>query len=169
MSGCPDSFLASRLPSSSGRSWLASACFPHSSIVVSALFVLFAGLKGAVPILLGELLLTADVPDAERLYGIVVIVVIFSVLVQGSLVPPSRGDWECRCSPSGRSHGHVAVRLQAEPDTAHQVSVAAGSSSTAEPSRKSPSWPAISGSASWYAMGCCCRYTETPDCELVTW
>ena len=40
-----------------------------------------------MPILLGLLLLTADVPDAERLYGIVVIGVIFSVVVQGSLVP----------------------------------------------------------------------------------
>jgi len=50
-------------------------------------FILFAGLKGAVPILLGELLRAAHVPDAERLYGIVVVVVIFSVLVQGSLVP----------------------------------------------------------------------------------
>jgi cell volume regulation protein A len=50
-------------------------------------FVLFAGLKGAVPILLGEFLRAAHVPGAERLYGIVVIVVVLSVLVQGSLVP----------------------------------------------------------------------------------
>ncbi len=50
-------------------------------------FVLFAGLKGAVPILLGELLRGAQVAQAERLYGIVVVVVVFSVLVQGGLVP----------------------------------------------------------------------------------
>ena len=50
-------------------------------------FVLFAGLKGAVPILLGGYILTAGVHDAERLHGIVVVVVVFSVLVQGSLVP----------------------------------------------------------------------------------
>jgi cell volume regulation protein A len=50
-------------------------------------FVLFAGLKGAVPILLGTFLLTAAVADAHRLYGIVVIVVVFSVVLQGSLVP----------------------------------------------------------------------------------
>jgi potassium/hydrogen antiporter len=50
-------------------------------------FVLLAGLKGAVPILLGLLLLDADVHDPERLYGIVVVVVVFSVAVQGSLVP----------------------------------------------------------------------------------
>jgi cell volume regulation protein A len=51
------------------------------------LFVLWAGLKGAVPILLGTYLLTDGGPDAERLYRIVVIVVIFSVVVQGGLVP----------------------------------------------------------------------------------
>lgn len=50
-------------------------------------FVLLAGLKGAVPILLGLFLLGAHVADAERLYGIVVVVVLFSVVVQGSLVP----------------------------------------------------------------------------------
>jgi potassium/hydrogen antiporter len=51
------------------------------------IFVLFAGLKGAVPILLGLLLLEHHIPDAERLYGIVVVVVVFSVVVQGSAIP----------------------------------------------------------------------------------
>jgi potassium/hydrogen antiporter len=51
------------------------------------LFVLWAGLKGAVPILLGTFLLTADVPDASRLYAVIVVVVVFSVIVQGGLVP----------------------------------------------------------------------------------
>jgi potassium/hydrogen antiporter len=58
------------------------------------LFVLWSGLKGAVPILLGTYLLSAHVPDAVRLYEIVVVVVVFSVVVQGSLVP-SVARW-CR-------------------------------------------------------------------------
>lgn len=49
-------------------------------------FVQFAGLKGAVPILLGGYLLSASLTNAERLYGIVIIVVVFSVAVQGGLV-----------------------------------------------------------------------------------
>lgn len=49
-------------------------------------FVSWAGLKGAVPILLGTFLLHAHVPEPDRLYGIVVVVVAFSVLVQGSTV-----------------------------------------------------------------------------------
>ena len=50
-------------------------------------FVLWAGLKGAVPILLGTYLLSAGVADAHRLYSVVFVVVTFSVVVQGGLVP----------------------------------------------------------------------------------
>jgi potassium/hydrogen antiporter len=50
-------------------------------------FVLWAGLKGAVPILLGTYLLSSGVPDAFGLYGVVFLVVTFSVVVQGGLVP----------------------------------------------------------------------------------
>jgi cell volume regulation protein A len=50
-------------------------------------FVLFAGLKGAVPLLLGEQIIGRHLHAAPRLYGIVVVVVAFSVLVQGSLTP----------------------------------------------------------------------------------
>jgi cell volume regulation protein A len=46
-----------------------------------------AGLKGAVPIPLGSFLLTAEVPDTTRLYAVIVVVVVFSVVVQGGLVP----------------------------------------------------------------------------------
>lgn len=51
------------------------------------LFVMWAGLKGAVPILLGTYIVSAGVPDAHRLYEIVVVVVAFSVIVQGGLIP----------------------------------------------------------------------------------
>jgi cell volume regulation protein A len=50
-------------------------------------FVLFAGLKGAVPLLLGSYLLQAHVRQADRLFGIVVVIVALSVVVQGGLVP----------------------------------------------------------------------------------
>jgi cell volume regulation protein A len=51
------------------------------------IFVLWSGLKGAVPILLGTFIATSEVAGHERLYGIVVVVVAFSVVVQGGLVP----------------------------------------------------------------------------------
>lgn len=50
-------------------------------------FVLWAGLKGAVPILLGTYILDAGGSDARRVYEIIFIVVLMSVVIQGSLVP----------------------------------------------------------------------------------
>jgi cell volume regulation protein A len=50
-------------------------------------FVMWSGLKGAVPILLASFTLLEHVPGAERIYGIVFVVVAFSVIVQGSTVP----------------------------------------------------------------------------------
>ena len=51
------------------------------------LFVIWGGLKGAVPILLAALALLAPVRDANRIYGIVFVVVAFSVVVQGTTIP----------------------------------------------------------------------------------
>jgi cell volume regulation protein A len=49
-------------------------------------FIVWGGLKGAVPILLGALAVVAAVDDAGRIYGIVFVVVLFSVVVQGATV-----------------------------------------------------------------------------------
>jgi cell volume regulation protein A len=51
------------------------------------LFIAWSGLKGAVPILLAAFALLGGVAGAGRIYGIVFVVVAFSVVVQGSLVP----------------------------------------------------------------------------------
>jgi cell volume regulation protein A len=51
------------------------------------LFVVWGGLKGAVPILLGALAVLGGVDDAGRIYGIVFVVVLFSVIVQGASIP----------------------------------------------------------------------------------
>ena len=51
------------------------------------IFIAWGGLKGAVPILLGALALLSDLDDTGELYGIVFIVVLFSVIVQGASVP----------------------------------------------------------------------------------
>jgi potassium/hydrogen antiporter len=51
------------------------------------LFVLWAGLKGAVPIALGTFVLTSHVHDRSRIYGVIFVVVLVSVVIQGGLVP----------------------------------------------------------------------------------
>jgi cell volume regulation protein A len=48
------------------------------------LFVMWGGLKGAVPILLASIAVVSATEDADRIYGLVFVVVLFSVIVQGS-------------------------------------------------------------------------------------
>ena len=48
---------------------------------------MWSGLKGAVPILLAALAVIGQVDDAAEIYGIVFVVVLLSVLVQGTFVP----------------------------------------------------------------------------------
>ena len=51
------------------------------------LFVMWGGLRGAVPIMLGTLALLEGIDDGERVYDMIFIVVAFSVLVQGTSIP----------------------------------------------------------------------------------
>ena len=51
------------------------------------IFIAWSGLKGAVPILLGALAVLAQVDSATKIYGIVFVVVLFSVIVQGASIP----------------------------------------------------------------------------------
>ncbi len=51
------------------------------------LFVMWSGLKGAVPILLASFAVLGAVENADRIYGIVFVVVAFSVVLQGATIP----------------------------------------------------------------------------------
>jgi cell volume regulation protein A len=51
------------------------------------IFIAWAGLKGAVPILLAAFAVLESVSGADTIYGIVFVAVVLSVFVQGSLVP----------------------------------------------------------------------------------
>jgi potassium/hydrogen antiporter len=90
-------------------------------------FVLFAGLKGAVPILLGGLVRHAHLPESERLYGIVVVVVIFSVVVQGGLTPTLARRWRLPMRMVDPKPWSVGLRLDEEPRSALTLTVEPGS------------------------------------------
>ena len=90
-------------------------------------FVLFAGLKGAVPILLGSALLAAHVPDAERLYGIVAVVVVFSVVVQGSMTPAAARLLHVPMRVVEPEPWALGVRLRDEPSGVHRLTIKTGS------------------------------------------
>jgi potassium/hydrogen antiporter len=89
-------------------------------------FVLWSGLKGAVPILLGTFILSSGLPGTVRVYDIVLVVVAFSVIVQGGLVP-----WVARRAgvPMRTVEPRpwaLGVRLRDEPRGVHRYTVAAG-------------------------------------------
>jgi cell volume regulation protein A len=92
-----------------------------------ATFVLFAGLKGAVPILLGTYLLTEQVADGQRLYEIVVTVVLFSVFVQGGLVPWAAKVLKLPVRMVTPEPWSVRIRLENEPESVQRLMVASGS------------------------------------------
>jgi cell volume regulation protein A len=91
-------------------------------------FVMLAGLKGAVPILLGSFLLDAHLHATGRLYGIVVVVVVFSVVVQGSLVPTLTSVLGLPMRSVEPEPWALGVRLRQEPAGARSFRVARDSS-----------------------------------------
>jgi len=91
------------------------------------LFVLWAGLKGAVPILLGTFLLTAGVPDATRLYAVIFVVVAFSVIVQGGLVPAVAARLGVPMRTVEPEPWSLGVRFRHEPRGLRRYLVVAGS------------------------------------------
>jgi len=90
-------------------------------------FVLWAGLKGAVPILLGLFILGSDTPDADRLYAIIFIVVLVSVLLQGGLVPVLARAFRVPMRTIPVRPWSLDIRFAHEPDGLHRHVVAAGS------------------------------------------
>jgi cell volume regulation protein A len=104
-------------------------------------FVLFAGLKGAVPILLGSSLLAADLAGSDRLYGIVVIVVLFSVMVQGSLVPTAARVLRVPTRALEPEPWSLGVRLRDEPNGVHRLTVAPGSAADGRTIAELPALP----------------------------
>ena len=110
------------------RPLFAGLCLIHSRLRANERgFILFAGLKGAVPILLGLLLLQAEVPGAERLYGIVVVVVIVSVLLQGSLAVTVARYLRLPIRTAEAEPWSLGVRLRHEPEGVHRIRVQPGS------------------------------------------
>ncbi|OIK27917.1 cation:proton antiporter [Streptomyces malaysiense] len=90
-------------------------------------FLAFAGLKGAVPILLGSFVLSAHLSHSKRIYDVVFVVVALSVIVQGALVP-TVARW-CRVSmrSSAVEPWALGIRLRDRPEGVQRVVVRAGS------------------------------------------
>ena len=88
---------------------------------------MWAGLKGAVPILLGMFIITADVPHASRIYALIFIVVLVSVVLQGGLIPLFARLFGVQMRVVEPEPWSLGLRFNEEPTGLHRLTVSAGS------------------------------------------
>jgi potassium/hydrogen antiporter len=111
------------------------------------LFVMWGGLKGAVPILLAAFALLASVRDADRIYGIVFVVVAFSVIVQGTTIPFAASRLRIPMRIVHPEPWDLSIRLRSEPKGVQRYVVARGSRAAGETLRDLPL-----GDHSWVSL-----------------
>jgi potassium/hydrogen antiporter len=90
-------------------------------------FITWSGLKGAVPILLAAFAVLSAVDEADRVYGVVFVVVLVSVVGQGTLVPLVARRLAIPMRERPVLPWELSVRLGEEPPAAHEFEVGAGS------------------------------------------
>jgi cell volume regulation protein A len=90
-------------------------------------FIAWAGLKGAVPILLAAFAVLGGVTGADRVYGIVFVVVLLSVIGQGTLVPLVARVVNIPMHERPSLPWQLAVGLTEEPQGAREFIVSRGS------------------------------------------
>jgi cell volume regulation protein A len=94
------------------------------------LFVLWTGLKGAVPVLLGTYIVQSGIGGAHRAYEIIFVVVAFSVVVQGGFVPSLAHRLHVPLRIIEPEPWSLGVRFREEPEGLHRFVV--GRSSQAD-------------------------------------
>ncbi|MBO0813049.1 MAG: cation:proton antiporter, partial [Microlunatus sp.] len=90
-------------------------------------FILFSGLKGAVPILLGLFILDTGRPETELVFAVIFVVVVISVVLQGSLVPFLARRFGVPMTSAPRRPWSLDLRFAEEPHGLKRHVVAAGS------------------------------------------
>ena len=90
-------------------------------------FVLWAGLKGVVPILLGTYIVAEHEPGAERLYSIIFVTVLLSVVVQGGLVPALARAWQIPMRVVDPEPWAMGMRFRDRPEGLQRYVVEPGS------------------------------------------
>jgi potassium/hydrogen antiporter len=100
---------------------------PFRLRVGERLFLMWGGLKGAVPILLAALAILAGVRDSDRIYSIVFVVVAFSVIVQGTTFPFAARRLRIPMRLVAPEPWDLSIRLRSEPQGVQRYVVARGS------------------------------------------
>jgi cell volume regulation protein A len=104
--------------------------WPFKLRLPEQVFLAWGGLKGAVPILLAAFALLAEADEADHIYGIVFVVVTFSVLVQGSSLPWAAGRLGIRMRTVEPEPWDISIRLREEPGAVRRFVVARDSRAT---------------------------------------
>ncbi len=86
-------------------------------------FLAFAGLKGAVPVLLGALAVTGGVDDSTRIYAVIFVVVALSVFLQGGAIPFAARLARVHMRVIEQEPWSLGVRLREEPGHARRFIV----------------------------------------------
>jgi cell volume regulation protein A len=121
--------VAAAVLAAAARPAVVAACLARAGISTrEKAFVAFAGLKGAVPILLATMIFGGGVPGASRLYGIVVVAVVLSVLVQGTLTPVVARWLSVHMRTVEPEPWALGMRLRHEPRGVHRIRVREGAS-----------------------------------------
>jgi potassium/hydrogen antiporter len=90
-------------------------------------FIAWSGLKGAVPILLAAFAVLGGVPHAERIYDVVFVVVLGSVVVQGGLVPAVAARLRIPMQLQPALPWELSVKVAEPPSDRVELSVEPGS------------------------------------------
>ena len=90
-------------------------------------FVLWTGLKGAVPILLGMFIVASGVAGSARVYNMIFVIVAVSVVVQGGLVPSMASWLRVPVRVVAPEPWSLGVRFRTEPSGLHNFVVRRGS------------------------------------------
>jgi potassium/hydrogen antiporter len=101
-------------------------------------FITWSGLKGAVPILLAAFAVLGGVAGAGHVYGVVFVVVLVSVVGQGTLVPLVARALAIPMRERAAMPWELSVRLGEEPPAAHEFEVRAGSRAAGHAIRELP-------------------------------
>jgi cell volume regulation protein A len=90
-------------------------------------FIAWSGLKGAVPILLAAFAVLGGVPEGERIYDVVFVVVLGSVVVQGGLLPAVAARLRIPMQLQPALPWELSVKLAEPPRDRVELSVEPGS------------------------------------------
>ena len=90
------------------------------------IFVMWAGLKGAVPIMLGTFILARGTSADVRAYQVIFVVVLISVVVQGGLVPTVAARTGVPILPVEPRPWSIGMRLRDQPNGVRRHHVVAG-------------------------------------------